>query len=138
VVTLVSGPLVARFGKKRLVALSCALAAGAAALLAVSPSLQWVYACAALLGVAGGLFVAVDWAFATDLVPKAEAGRYMGFANIATAGSAGAARLVGGPLIDAINHFFPALGYRVLYVAAAAAFGGSMLALRPVREIEVA
>jgi Na+/melibiose symporter-like transporter len=138
VVTLVSGPLVARFGKKRLVALSCALAAGAAAMLAVSPTLQWVYACAALLGVAGGLFVAVDWAFATDLVPKAEAGRYMGFANIATAGSAGAARLVGGPLIDSINHFFPALGYRVLYVAAAAAFGGSILALRPVREIEVA
>jgi hypothetical protein len=62
----------------------------------------------------------------------------MGFANIATAGSAGAARLVGGPLIDSINHFFPALGYRVLYVAAAAAFGGSILALRPVREIEIA
>lgn len=137
VVTLLSGPLVRRFGKKRLVGMACTLAAAAAGWLAVAPRLPAVYAGAALLGIAGGLFVAVDWALATDLVPKAEAGRYMGFANIATAGSSAAARLVGGPLIDAINHFRPTLGYRVLFVVAAAAFVGALVALRPVREILV-
>ncbi len=137
VVTLASSTLVDRFGKKRLVGAGCALAAAAVAFLAIAPTLEVVYAGAAVLGIAGGLFVAVDWAFAVDLVPKAEAGRYMGFANLATAGSSAAARLVGGPLIDAINHFVPTLGYRVLYVVAAAAFAGSLLALRPVREILV-
>ena len=34
-----------------------------------------------------GVFLAVDWALMTDIIPKAESGRYMGISNIVTAGS---------------------------------------------------
>jgi MFS family permease len=57
-----------------------------------------------LIGVGYGLFFAVDWAFMQDLIPAGEAGLFMGFSNIATAGSGIIARLVAGPLLDPFNH----------------------------------
>ena len=58
-----------------------------------------------LIGVGYGLFFAVDWAFMQDLIPAGEAGLFMGFSNIATAGSGIIARLVAGPLLDPFNHY---------------------------------
>jgi MFS family permease len=58
-----------------------------------------------LIGVGYGLFFAVDWAFMQDLIPAGEAGLFMGFSNIATAGSGIVARLVAGPLLDPFNHY---------------------------------
>jgi MFS family permease len=56
-----------------------------------------------LLGVGYGFFFSVDWAFIQDVIPAEEAGLFMGFSNIATAGSGIIARFVGGFLLDPFN-----------------------------------
>jgi MFS family permease len=56
-----------------------------------------------LIGIGYGLFFSVDWAFIQDVIPSAEAGLFMGFSNIATAGSGIIARFVGGFLLDPFN-----------------------------------
>ncbi len=56
-----------------------------------------------LIGVGYGLFFSVDWAFIQDVIPSDEAGLFMGFSNIATAGSGVIARLVGGLLLQHYN-----------------------------------
>lgn len=57
-----------------------------------------------LIGIGYGLFFSVDWAFIQDVIPPGEAGLFMGFSNIATAGSGIISRLVGGFLLDPFNH----------------------------------
>jgi MFS family permease len=56
-----------------------------------------------LIGVGYGLFFSVDWAFIQDIIPANEAGLFMGFSNIATAGSGVIARFVGGFLLEFNN-----------------------------------
>lgn len=56
-----------------------------------------------LIGVGYGLFFSVDWAFLQDIIPRDEAGLFLGFSNIATAGSGIIARFVGGFLLDPFN-----------------------------------
>jgi MFS family permease len=56
-----------------------------------------------LIGIGYGLFFSVDWAFIQDVIPPGEAGLFMGFSNIATAGSGIIARFVGGFLLDPFN-----------------------------------
>jgi MFS family permease len=65
-----------------------------------------------------GTFLVTNWAWATDLVPRGEAAKYLGLTNLATAGGAVVARL-GGPLIDLLNFQQPGLGYAALPVAIA-------------------
>ncbi|MHB8588173.1 MAG: MFS transporter [Candidatus Dormibacteraceae bacterium] len=56
-----------------------------------------------LIGIGYGLFFSVDWAFIQDVIPGDQAGLFMGFSNIATAGSGIIARFVGGFLLDPFN-----------------------------------
>src|SRR5260370_33781733 len=53
-----------------------------------------------LIGIGYGLFFSVDWAFIQDIIPPGEAGLFMGFSNIATAGSGVIARFVAGFLSE--------------------------------------
>src|SRR5260221_3910332 len=55
------------------------------------------------IGVGFGAFLSVDWAFITDVIPPGEAGRFMGFSNIATAGACIIAPLSAGWLLDYFN-----------------------------------
>ncbi|GAI08409.1 unnamed protein product, partial [marine sediment metagenome] len=48
-----------------------------------------------LIGMSFGAFMSTNWALATDLVPKGEEARYLGLTNLATAGGAALARLIG-------------------------------------------
>ena len=72
-----------------------------------------------LIGIGYGLFFSVDWAFIQDVIPPGEAGLFMGFSNIATAGSGIIARFVGGFLLDPFNagpHIFGLPGgYPVIF-----------------------
>jgi MFS family permease len=56
-----------------------------------------------LIGIGYGLFYSVDWAFIQDVIPPGQAGLFMGFSNIATAGAGIIARFVGGFLLDPFN-----------------------------------
>jgi MFS family permease len=64
----------------------------------------------ALIGSSWGAFMSVDWAYATDLIPMDEAGRFMGLSNLATAGCQAFGAFVGGFVADS------ALGYTGLFV----------------------
>jgi len=69
-----------------------------------------------LVGISFGAFMSTNWALATDLVAKGEEARYLGLTNLATAGGAALARLIG-PVIDFFNAHSPGLGYAVMLLA---------------------
>ena len=63
-----------------------------------------------VIGLGLGTFFSVDWAFITDVVPATEAGLFMGFSNLATAGAGLLARGLAGPIHDHFNAGPPILG----------------------------
>jgi MFS family permease len=79
-------------------------------------------------GIGLGSFLSVDWAFITEVIPPAEAGRFMGISNIATAGSGIIARLVAGGLLDHFNAGPQILGLPGGYPVIFAIFGTWMVA----------
>ncbi len=68
---------------------------------------------AGVIGLAIGAYNSSSWALATDLVRKGDEARYLGLANVATAGGAALARLIG-PIIDLFNAQTANLGYQVM------------------------
>jgi MFS family permease len=138
VLCMTAGFLAERYGKKRLIAAACIIGAVGSTLLIFAPSLPWILGFGLIVGVSLGIFLSVDWAFMTDLIPKAEAGRYMGVSNIATASAGLIARPILGPIIDAFNNNrTSAAGYRVMFGIVTGFFLIALLTLRPVREIKV-
>jgi MFS family permease len=123
-VTLPSGWLADRIGRKPLVATAGVIAAAGTAMVLIVRTPGWITAAGATLGLSLGMFLSANWAMVTDLVPDSEAARYLGIANIATAGGSGVARLLGGALIDPVNRLFgsPSAGYLTLYGLALAGF----------------
>jgi MFS family permease len=138
VVSLSAGYLSERFGRKRFVAAACLIGAVGAGLMIFATTIPLVLVFGVILGLGFGIFLSVDWAFATDLIPKAEAGRYMGVSNIATASSGILAGFLLGPIIDIVNRGTTgAAGYRVMFGISAVFFLIAFFTLRPVREIKV-
>ncbi len=132
-ITLVAypaGALSERVGRRPLSLVACGIAAAGMSLLCVTRNMTGLFFLGAFIGLGMGAFASVNWAWATDLVPKAEAAKYLGLTNLATAGSAATARLVG-PLIDLVNRLAPSAGYlSVFALAAVAALGGLLMTLR--------
>jgi MFS family permease len=124
VVTLPSGWLADRIGRKPLVALAGLIAATGTGMVLVVRTPGMITAAGALLGLSVGMFLSANWALVTDLVPESEAARYLGIANIATAGGSGIARLLGGAMIDPLNQLLgsASAGYLSLYGLALLAF----------------
>jgi MFS family permease len=138
VLAMTAGFLADRFGKKRMVATACVIGSVGSFCLIFAPTLPWILGFGIILGAALGVFLSVDWAFMTDLIPKAEAGRYMGVSNIATASAGFIARPILGPIIDAVNNNrTSAAGYRVMFGIVTVFFAIAFVTLRPVREIKV-
>lgn len=116
-----TGALADRMGRRPLNVIAGAVGAVATlALVFVSDVAQLVVA-GGLIGASVGVFLSVNWAWAADLVPAAEAGRYLGLSNLATAGASAVARLVSGPLIDGGNALRSGLGYTALFLLLALA-----------------
>ncbi len=117
------------FGRKTLNIFGGGLASVGIVLLVFVQDVTMLYLVGGIIGMATGIFLSVNWALATDLIPEAEAGKYMGLSNLATAGAGASARLAG-PLIDLINNFQPReyLGYPVVFtLAAMTALAGTLL-----------
>jgi MFS family permease len=99
-----------------------------------------VVAAAVPIGICSGVFLGVDWALMTDIIPKAESGRYMGISNIAVAGAGPIGAAVGGlitfivALLIADRTMAADIGYRTLFVVMAIELALGALALRRVRE----
>jgi len=126
-----AGRLSDRVGRRLLVVSSALLSALGIALLFFSSSYIHVILCGGLLGIAGGAFISTNWAMATDLVVKGEEARYLGLANLATAGGSALAMLAIGPAIDFFNAYGPNLGYSVMLLACFVCFlTGSLVIMR--------
>ena len=124
-----------RVGRKRVIWASCAVSAAGLAIVAGAPNLPIAFVGALLYGISAGMFLAVDWALMTDIIPKASSGRYMGLSNVATASAGVLAIAVGGTLMDVIGG--PGLdgsGPRAALWLAVVLMGIGALLLRPVDE----
>ena len=131
-----AGYLSDRIGRKRLNVFAGLLGAVGIFLLLFVTDYTRLMIFGSIIGAATGIFVSVNWALATDLIPKGEAGKYLGFSNLATAG-AGAVSRLGGPLIDLFNARQPGQGYSVLFVLACISLLAGTALLAKVREIKV-
>jgi MFS family permease len=131
-----AGYLSDRIGRKRLNVFAGLLGALGIFLLLFATDYTRLMIFGSIIGAATGIFVSVNWALATDLIPKSEAGKYLGFSNLATAG-AGAVSRLGGPLIDLFNARQPGQGYSVLFVLAGLSLLAGTALLAKVREIKV-
>jgi MFS family permease len=124
-----------RIGRKKVIYASCALGAIGLATVTLAPALPIVYAGVAIYGVSAGIFLAVDWALMTDIIPKASSGRYMGMSNVATASAGVLATALGGTLMDVVGGAAElGSGPRAALVFAVALCGLGALLLRPVDE----
>ena len=144
---LPAGWLSDRFGKKRMAMLSGVIGAVGTAVALSVPSLPVIYVGGSIIGIATGLFFTANWALGTVLVPKEEAGRYLGISNLAGAGAGAVGAYIGGPIADFVSARgleittlsgkpTEGLGYMLLFGIYGVIFLLSALALLKVKEPE--
>ncbi len=137
VTALASGWLADKIGRKALVGWSGVIAAVGSVLLLSTiwlPNLAMLYVAGTIIGLSTGLFMTANWALGTDLVPEAEAGRYLGISNLAGAGSGIIGAGIGGVIADQLNSFKPGLGYFAIFASYAVLFALSSLTLLGVKK----
>jgi MFS family permease len=120
-----------RIGRKKVIYVSCAVGAVGLGFVALAPSFPVAIVGAVLFGLSTGIFLAVDWALMTDIIPKASSGRYMGLSNVATASAGVLAVATGGTLMDLVGG--PS-GPRAALWLGVSLIGLGALLLRPVDE----
>jgi MFS family permease len=114
---LIGGWLTDKYGAKRILMLGTWIAASGMVLMLFATDMRGLLIFGSVLGAGIGLFLTSNWALANVLAPGAEAGKYLGLTNLATAGSAAIARLEG-PALDGLNAAWPGLwvGYKGLFI----------------------
>jgi MFS family permease len=134
--TLPAGWLTDRFGEKRMVSLAGLVAVVGTVIALSIPSLPVIYVGGCVIGIAAGLFYTANWALGTLLVPKEEAGRYLGISNLAGAGAGAVGAYIGGPIADFVTAQVPQVpgfGYVLLFSIYGLLFLFSVLALTQVK-----
>ncbi len=134
----VSGWLSDRIGHKRVVAIAGVVAAMGVAIAVAVPDLTAVNVGGIFIGAATGMFYTANWALGTSLVPKSEAGRYLGISNLAGAGAGAVGAYIGGPIADYFTLRFPTIpgiGYVLLFAIYGLLFLFSVLALTRVKTL---
>ena len=111
------GWLADKFGARRVVKLASLISAAGCFLLLNAHNLDGLVLFAGVLGAGIGLYLSSNWALASRLAPKAQAGKFLGLTNLATAGASAFSRLLGFP-VDWLNHAHPGvyMGYSGLFV----------------------
>jgi MFS family permease len=133
---LPSGWLADRIGRRQLVALSGIVAAIGTLVLIASPSMSVIYVGGCLIGAATGTFFTTNWALGTDIVPKKEAGKYLGISNLAGAGAGAVGGYIGGPIADYFTTRAPQspeIGYLLIFAIYGVLFLLSTVVLMRVR-----
>lgn len=134
--TLPAGWLTDRFGEKRMVTIAGLVAVLGTVIALSIPSLPVIYVGGCIIGIAAGLFYTANWALGTLLVPKAEAGRYLGISNLAGAGAGAVGAYIGGPIADFVTAQVPQIpgfGYVLIFSIYGLLFLFSVLALTQVK-----
>ena len=130
------GQISSRIGRKPVLYVAIALGMVGGVAIALAPEYWMVVAAAVPIGICSGVFLGVDWALMTDIIPKAQSGRYMGISNIAVAGAGPIGTTVGGILTFVLISLVAdtELAWRGLFVLMAVELLLGGLALRRVRE----
>jgi MFS family permease len=117
VLVLIGGWLTDKYGAKRILYLGTLIAATGMFLMLFAKDMRGLTVFGSVLGAGIGLFLTSKWALANTLAPEAEAGKYLGLTNLATAGSGALARLEG-PALDWLNAAWPGawMGYKGLFI----------------------
>jgi MFS family permease len=124
-----------RVGRKKVIYASCLIGAVGLGIAALAPSVIVGYVGVAAYGISAGIFLAVDWALMTDIIPKSSSGRFMGMSNVATASSGVLAVAIGGTLMDLVGGPSEGgAGPRAALTMAVILCGIGALLLRPVDE----
>ena len=113
-----SGWLADRYGKRMLIWISCALAMAGSCIVLVVPQMIAMYIGGCIIGASVGLFYSACWALGTEIVPKGEAGRYLGLSNLAGAGAGAIGAYIGGPIADEMGYVFLYSIYGALFLLA--------------------
>jgi MFS family permease len=96
-----------RVGRKPIIWVACAVGATGTAIFAFATRVEFAVLASFIVGAGSGMFIAVDWALLSELVPKASSGRYMGMSNLSTALQGVIALVFGGLVLDIVaNGFF--------------------------------
>ncbi len=122
-----AGWLTDKFGRKQVCAFSGVLALVGMIIVLISPGMTTLYIGGLLVGAAIGLFYSASWAIGTTLVPKEQAGRYLGIQNLAGAGAGAIGAYIGGPIGDGV-------GFTALMIIFGLLFLLSSLALLGIKE----
>ena len=130
------GYISSRIGRKPVLFVAIALGVLGAVTIAIGPAYWMVVAAAVPIGICSGVFLGVDWALMTDIIPKAESGRYMGISNIAVASAGPIASTIGGVLVFVISlaTLGPELAYRAIFLLMGVELAIGAWALRRVAE----
>jgi len=134
---LPAGWLADRIGRKQVVAWSGLVAAAGTAITLFAANLTLIFVGGSIIGIATGVFYTASWALGTSLVPRDEAGRYLGISNLAGAGAGAVGAYIGGPVADFFTRTtpdIPGLGYVVLFAIYGLLFLLSTLLLLKVEE----
>lgn len=133
--SLIGGWLTDKIGARLVIYWASLITAIGTFLMVIATDISSLTIFAGILGGGIGLYLSSNWALASRLAPKEEAGKFLGLTNLATAGASAVSKLGGIP-IDMVNNAFPGryLGYTGLFI-----FGGifvllSMLLLHKVKE----
>ena len=130
---LLSGWLTDKYGPKRILAIGTLIAASGMLLMLFAADMRGLTIFGSVLGAGIGLFLTSNWALANSMAPQAEAGKYLGLTNLATAGAAALSRLEG-PVLDWLNAAWPGvwIGYKGLFVFGAMCMLLSLFLLRKI------
>ena len=113
---LPSGWLSDRFGKKNIILASVVLTTLGTAFVVFSPTIPPMYIGGSLVGAGIGFFYSANWALGTEIVPKKEAGRFLGISNLAGAGAGAVGAYIGGPIADQIGYTPLMITYGILFL----------------------
>ena len=113
IVVYPAGRLSDKIGRKPIAITSAFIGAFGVLLIILTKDYNMIMVAAGFIGVALGGFTSTNWAMAIDMVPAGEEARYLGIANMATAGAGALARLIG-PVIDFFEKQSLGLGYQVM------------------------
>lgn len=138
---LPSGRLSDRFGRKPMIYVACVVAAVGMAGVAIAPSPTMAIAAFVPFGLGAGIFLSVDWALMTDVIPKETTGRYMGILNAGTAAAGPVYLAVAGLTLYVVsNSVGSQVGTRATFAVAVVFLLAAALALTRVdpkrRELE--
>lgn len=132
-----SGWLADKIGRRLLVAISGILATVGTVILLISPTMTVIMIGGSIVGAGIGMFFTTNWALGTDIVPKENAGKFLGISNLAGAGAGAVGAYIGGPLADYFTLNFPqipGLGYMIIFGIYGALFLVSTIVLVKVPE----